>query len=63
MQIRYGDLRDKDAHFALLAPKMVILAIPKVFQWSFESRDPFGSFMGLIMEGVQFVDEQMNGGE
>lgn len=61
MQIHYRDLTDKDALFALLAKKDGHFTYTKGIPIEFDSRDPFGGFMGLIMEGVQFVDEQEYG--
>jgi CRP-like cAMP-binding protein len=58
MQIRYRDLKDKEALFALLAQKEGHFTYTKGIPLAFENKDPFGGFMGLIMEGVQFVDEQ-----
>ncbi len=61
MQIRYRELTDKDALFALLAKKDGHFTYTKGIPIEFDNRDPFGGFMGLIMEGVQFVDEQTYG--
>lgn len=58
MQIRYRDLTDKEALFALLAKKDGHFTYTKGIPMAFDNKDPFGGFMGLIMEGVQFVDEQ-----
>ncbi len=61
MQVRYKDLMDKDALFALLGKKAGRFSYTKGIPLEFENGEPLGSFMGLIMEGVQFVDEQEYG--
>lgn len=61
MQIRYRDLMDKPALFALLAKKDGHFTYTKGIPFEFEDKEPFGGFMGLIMEGVQYVDEQEYG--
>lgn len=61
VQIRYRDLSDKDALFALLAQKDGHFTYTKGIPMAFDDAAPFGGFMGLIMEGVQYVDEQVYG--
>jgi len=58
VQIRYRDLVDKKALFALLAKKDGHFSYTKGIPLELEDAQPFGGFMGLIMEGVQYVDEQ-----
>ncbi len=57
----YRDLQDKDALFAVLAKKDGHFSYTKGVPLELENQEPFGGFMGLIMEGVQFVDEQEYG--
>ncbi len=61
MQVRYKDLVDKEALFALLSKKDGHFSYTKGIPLEFENREPIGGFMGLIMEGVQFIDEQEYG--
>jgi CRP/FNR family transcriptional regulator, cyclic AMP receptor protein len=61
MQVRYKDRMDKEALFELLGKKTGHFTYTKGIPLEFENREPFGSFMGLIMEGVQFIDEQEYG--
>ncbi len=61
MQVRYKDLMDKEALFALLSKKDGHFSYTKGIPLEFENREPIGGFMGLIMEGIQFVDEQEYG--
>lgn len=58
VQIRYRGLKDKEALFALLAKKEGHFSYTKGVPLELENAQPFGGFMGLIMEGVQYVDEQ-----
>ncbi len=58
IHIRYRNLLDKEALFALLARKRGHFSYTKGIPVELENTPPFGSFMGLIMEGVQYVDEQ-----
>ena len=63
VHVQYRDLLDKDALFAVLAKKEGHFAYTKGVPLELENKEPFGGFMGLIMEGVQFVDEQEYGEE
>ncbi len=63
VQIQYRDLKDKKALFALLAKKSGHFSYTKGIAPVLENAEPFGGFMGLIMEGVQYVDEQEYGQE
>ena len=58
---RYKDLRNKRALFALLAKKSGHFRYVKGIPQEIELAKPFGEFMGLIMEGVQYLDEQEYG--
>jgi len=61
IQVRYRDLEAKEALFAMLAKKDGHFSYVKGVPLGVEELPPLGSFMGLIMEGVQFVDEQEYG--
>jgi len=61
IQIHYRDLHDKDALFALLSKKTGHFSFSKGIPEELENTEPFGGFMGLIMEGVQYIDEQEYG--
>jgi len=58
VDIRYKELRDKMGLFALLAQKSGRFSYSKGIPHELEEAEPLGSFMGLIMEGVQYIDEQ-----
>jgi CRP/FNR family transcriptional regulator, cyclic AMP receptor protein len=61
IQVRYRDLVDKNALFALMEKKSGHFTYTKGIPQEMEGKDPFGGFMGLIMEGVQRIDEQEEG--
>ncbi len=61
VQVRYKEFSNKAALFALLAKKSGHFTYTKGIPSGMESLEPFGGFMGLIMEGVQYVDEQEYG--
>jgi len=61
IQIRYRGLKDKEALFSLLAKKDGHFSYTKGLPIELENQPPFGGFMGLIMEGVQYIDEQEYG--
>ncbi len=63
VHIRYKELRDKEALFALLAQKNGHFSYSKGIPSELEKAEILGGFMGLIMEGVQYIDEQEYGGE
>ena len=63
IEARYKELMDKEALFALLAKKSGHFSYTKGISVALENAQPFGGFMGLIMEGVQHVDEQEHGQE
>lgn len=58
---RYKTLRNKDALFALLGQKSGHFTYTKGISPEMEKAVPLGGFMGLIMEGVQYIDEQEHG--
>lgn len=58
---RYKELRNKDALFALLAKKNGHFTYTKGIPAVVQKTPPLGGFMGLIMEAVQFIDEQEYG--
>ena len=58
MHVRYRDLRDKEALFALIGQKDGHFSYSKGIPSEMQQLQPFGSFMGLIMEAVQYIDEQ-----
>ena len=58
IHVRYKELRDKDALFALLGKKEGHFTYSKGVPMELTHLEPLGGFMGLIMEGVQFIDEQ-----
>lgn len=57
VQARFLDLRDKDAVFALLAIKSGHFAYAKGIPPELNPLPPIGGFMGLMMEGLQRIDE------
>lgn len=61
IHVRYKTLRDKDALFALLAKKRGHFTYSKGVPLELAHVEPLGGFMGLIMEGVQYIDEQEYG--
>lgn len=61
VHVRYKQLRDKDALFALLAQKEGHFTYSKGIPLELTHMEPLGGFMGLIMEGVQYIDEQEYG--
>ena len=63
VQVRNRNLVDKDALFALMGQKSGHFTYTKGIPPEMESKEPFGGFMGLIMEGVQWIDEQEGGKE
>jgi CRP/FNR family transcriptional regulator, cyclic AMP receptor protein len=63
IHVRYRALRDKEALFALLAQKEGHFTYSKGLPLEMERVEPLGGFMGLIMEGVQYVDEQEYAGD
>lgn len=58
---RYKELRNKDALFALLAKKSGHFTYTKGIPLAVQRTPTLGGFMGLIMEAVQFIDEQEYG--
>jgi len=58
VKVRYKEQVDKAALFALLGKKSGHFTYTKGIPSGMKSIDPFGGFMSLIMEGVQYVDEQ-----
>lgn len=60
---RYKELRNKEALFALLAQKSGHFTYTKGVPPALEKAQPLGGFMGIIMEAVQYIDEQEHGGE
>ncbi len=58
IHVRYKTLRDKDALFVLLAQKKGHFTYAKGVPLELAHLEPLGGFMGLIMEGVQHIDEQ-----
>jgi len=58
IRVRYRELKDKKALFALLAKKSGHFSYTKGIPQGLEFTEPFGDFMGLILEGVQYIDEQ-----
>lgn len=56
--VQYGELREKEALFALLAEKEGHFAYGKDIPAALAGRSPLGGFMGLVMEGLQYIDEQ-----
>lgn len=58
VKVRYKELTDKEALFALLAKRNGHFSYSKGLPTGVKSVEPFGGFMGLIMEGVQSVNEQ-----
>jgi hypothetical protein len=56
--VRYKTLRNKDALFALIGEKSGHFSYTKGIPKELETAEPIGSFMSLIMEGVQYIDEQ-----
>ncbi len=57
----YKKLRNKEALFALLAKKDGHFTYTKGIPAAAEATPVMGGFMGLIMEAVQFIDEQEHG--
>jgi len=58
IQVKYRNLVGKDALFALLAQKSGHFTYTKGIPTKMNDQPPLGGFMGLIMEGVQWIDEQ-----
>jgi CRP/FNR family transcriptional regulator, cyclic AMP receptor protein len=54
---RFLKLRNKDAVFALLEMKEGHFAYSKGIPAELDSQPPIGGFMGLMMEGLQRIDE------
>jgi CRP/FNR family transcriptional regulator, cyclic AMP receptor protein len=54
---RYLNLRNKDAVFALLAEKRGHFAYAKGIPPEVDKLSPIGGFMGMMMEGLQRIDE------
>lgn len=61
INVRYRTFRKKDALFALLAQKEGHFTYSKGIPKGMKHTEPLGAFMGLIMEGVQYLDEQEYG--
>lgn len=57
----YKNLRNKEALFALLAKKSGHFTYTKGIPAALKKAQPMGGFMGIIMEAVQFIDEQEHG--
>lgn len=55
---QFQDLLDKDALFAILSFKNGRFSYQRGISTEFERQPPFGDFMGLLMEGVQQLDEK-----
>lgn len=58
VSVDYRDLDNKEALFALMAQKKGHFAYAKGIPGPLQNKEPFGGFMGLIMEGVQRIDEE-----
>ncbi len=56
--VRYKTLRNKDALFALIGEKSGRFSYTKGIPKELDAAKPIGNFMSLIMEGVQYIDEQ-----
>ncbi len=54
---RYLNLRNKDAVFALLGTKRGHFTYSKGIPQELDSLPPIGGFMGMMMEGLQRIDE------
>jgi len=63
IEVRYKDLKNKEALFALLTKKKGHFSYTKGIPLELENAEPFGGFMGLIMEGGQHLDELEYGQE
>ncbi|MEN8200616.1 MAG: DUF4388 domain-containing protein [Thermodesulfobacteriota bacterium] len=63
VRVRYRQLVDKEALFVLMAQKKGHFTYTKDIPQELHDSQPFGGFMSLIMEGVQWVDEQESQGE
>jgi signal-transduction protein with cAMP-binding, CBS, and nucleotidyltransferase domain len=63
IEVRYKDLKNKEALFALLTKKKGHFSYTKGIPLELENAKPFGGFMGLIMEGGQHLDELEYGRE
>ncbi len=61
IEVRYRDMLNKEALFALMAQQKGHFAYSKGIPGKLQKKDPFGGFMGLIMEGVQRIDEEQYG--
>jgi len=58
IQVRYLEFTDKDAFFELLAIKKGRFSYTKGISPDLENVPPIGGFMGMIMEGLQRIDEE-----
>lgn len=54
---RFLELQDKEALFALLKTKQGRFSYARGIPEDLQNRPPLGGFMGLMMEGVQRIDE------
>ena len=58
IRVHYKEFRGKEGLFALLSQKNGHFTYSKGVPSELEKAEPLGGFMGLIMEGVQYIDEQ-----
>ncbi len=61
IHVQYKQLQNKEALFSLFAQKEGHFTYSKGIPKELEKKEPLGGFMGLIMEGVQYMDEQEYG--
>ena len=61
VMVQYGELQQKEALFALLAEKEGHFTYAKGIPPHLAKQPPLGGFMGLVMEGLQHIDEQEYG--
>ncbi len=58
VRVRYKKFRGKEGLFALLSQKNGHFTYSKGIPNELKTAESLGGFMGLIMEGVQYIDEQ-----
>ena len=58
---QYGKLVDKEALFTVMGQESGQFSYTKGIPAQLKDRPPFGGFMSLVMEGVQWVDEVQGG--
>jgi len=61
VHVQYREFQKKEALFSLLSQKEGHFTYSKGIPQELENRTPLGGFMGLIMEAVQYIDEQEYG--